>query len=78
MPRFVRNSWVDIDVDGWASSIGRGPRRKDGTMSAKFFVRNSGSVRRSITVQTFVDGNRLTLEVRDPQGNVIFRQETER
>lgn len=78
MPRNVRNSWVDIDVDGRVSSIGAGPEAKHGTMTAQFYVRNEGMVQRSVRVDTYVDGNRLALEVRDPHGNVVFRHETKR
>lgn len=78
MPQFVRNSWVKIEVDGRESSIGAGPRRKDGTMAAQFYVRSEGFVQTSVRVLTFIDGDNLTLEVRDPQGKVIFRHETER
>lgn len=78
MPRNVRNSWVEVDVDDRASLIGAGPRKRGGTMDVRFFVRNQGMVERSVRVITYAYGDQLALEVRDPQGNVLFRHETKR
>jgi len=55
MPRNVRNSWVELDVDGRASTIATGPRRTNGTMTATFYLRNNGDVVRVLTVRQFVE-----------------------
>ena len=48
----VRNFWVDINVDGRATRVGTGPRRKDGGMSARFRIREDGGIsEKSITVE---------------------------
>ena len=48
--RNIRPSWVDIQVDGRTNNIGTGPRSRNGSMYATFYVRDQGSVRRLISV----------------------------
>jgi len=78
MPRNVRNSWVDLSVDG-RSDIGTGPASADGEMAARFFVRDKGNVVKSVTVLTLVlsDGS-LLLRVYGPDNNLLFEHETVR
>ena len=79
MPRNVRNSWVDLVVDGREATIGTGPRSKDGRMTAQFYVRDDGCVERSVRVSTHVDHDgSLRLSVFDPDGNCIFDHRTQR
>ena len=77
MPRNVRPSWVDLSVDGRNNDIGTGPRRKDGTISARFFVRDKGMVSRSVRVETYSTGNKHELRVFDEKGNLIHTHITE-
>ena len=72
MPRNVRNSWIDLSVDG-RSDIGTGPVSAEGEMCARFRVRDKGGIVESVTVTTMttVSGN-LFLFVHDPDGNLIF------
>lgn len=74
----VRNFWVDLYVDG-RSSIHAGPRSKDGSMRASFKIRNQGSAEKSIEVVCIPrsDGA-LSLQVIDPDANIVYKHETER
>ena len=78
MPRNVRNSWVDLSVDG-RNDIGTGPRAFDGEMRADFYVRDKGAIVPSITVETVAcsDGT-LYLRVFAPGEGCIFEHKTER
>ncbi len=76
-PRNVRPSFVTIEVEGRKADINTGPTGKNGTMFAKFFVRNKGGVEDSVTVKTYIQGNIHMLKVIGPDGSVVFRQETE-
>jgi len=78
MPRNTRNSWVELSVDG-RSGIGTGPRAKDGEMTARFYVRDKGTIVSSVTVETVAlsDGT-LYLRVFAPGQGYIFEQETQR
>lgn len=79
MARNVRNSYVNIQVDGRATDISTGPISKDGGMVARFKVRDDGCAVKSVTVSAWAarDGT-LRLTVEDPEGNEIFRQTTTR
>lgn len=75
----VRNSWVEVHVDGKREPLASGPRSADGGMKAQFYVRDGGSIVRSATVYARVlsDGT-LALSVFDPQGNEVFTHKTKR
>lgn len=77
MPVIVRNAWVDMQVSG-RRDIGTGPKGKDGTLNAQFYVREEGGVARSVRVATFVYGDELHLTVFGPEGNEIFNHITSR
>lgn len=78
-PRSVRNSFVSLEVDGRRSRIETGPKAKDGGLRTQFYVRDKGSVTRSVSIETSArrDGM-LVLTVCDQHGNVIYAHETER
>ena len=72
MPRVVRNSWVELRVDGH-QPIATGPKNEGGTLTARFFVRDKGTVADSVTIRTHVDaGGRHHLTVVDPSGALIL------
>ena len=78
MPRNVRNSWVDLSVDG-RSDIGTGPRSSDGEMYARFYVRDDGRIVGSVTVETIaLNDGRLSLRVFAPNGACVYKQDTQR
>ena len=55
MPRNVRNFWLNAEVDGRATDIATGPRRKDGGMYLNLYVRNEGDIERLLTIECTVD-----------------------
>lgn len=44
MPRYVRPVWVDVRADGRTSTVGIGPAKRDGKLSANVYIRDKGSV----------------------------------
>jgi hypothetical protein len=62
MPRNVRNFWVDLEVDGRASNVGSGPRRRDGGLQATFRIRDEGGIsKKSICVEGHEHDGKLRL-----------------
>lgn len=79
MPRNVRNSWVDIKIDGRLPMTG-GPSGEHGAMTCRYSVREKGAVVPSVTVRSFIGPDGLHhLTVIDPSGAmVIYDHVTER
>lgn len=50
MPRNVRNFWIDLDVDGRASRVSTGPRRKDGGFQLDIKMRTEGDIFNPVTI----------------------------
>ena len=44
MPRFVRNFWLQGDVDGLKKSIGTGPKHSGGGFNLSILVREEGDI----------------------------------
>lgn len=42
MPRFVRNFWIETDVDGASRTLAGGPRRKDGGFKTVIYAKING------------------------------------
>jgi hypothetical protein len=65
MPVNVRPSWIDVSVDGRDTNIATGPRSRDGSMSAKFYLRVNGSVTHVLDVDCIAsrDKKTVTLQV---------------
>lgn len=77
MARFVRPSWVDLQIDGYKSNIMAGPKRKDGSMVACFYVRDKKNIVKSVSVSTYSTGQYNILRVYDKNGNVILEHKTD-
>ncbi len=62
MPKFVRNFWIDADIDGRQGMVSGGPRTKDGGMFIKIYQRDQGSIVTACTIQCAVepDGKLVT------------------
>ena len=50
MPRVTRNFWVEANIDGRSTTLEGGPRGRNGTFEATFYIRDNGSVLRAVTV----------------------------
>lgn len=50
MPRNVRNFWITVEVDGKEQTISAGPRRADGGLSVRFYIRHKGGVMPALDV----------------------------
>lgn len=66
MPRSVRNFWVDLTVDGRESSIGTGPRSKDGGFYMNIYIREDGDISsNALSIVGTCIGDKLRLFVND-------------
>ena len=75
MPRFVRPSWVEVNIEG-RQRFASGPRSKNGTMLVKFLVRGNGSVTDSVQIGCHVIGSSHILTVYDESGEAIHTHVT--
>jgi len=69
MPRNVRNFWIEADVDG-RTSIGAGPKSKDGGFSLSIFMRDKGSIKKVVNI-TGVGGSELKLSIHTEDGKYL-------
>lgn len=76
MPRFVRPSWIEVNIEGRAR-FASGPKSKAGCMFVQFKVRDNGSVSESVRIETMVVGNKQVLTVYNEDGQVIHNHVTE-
>ena len=50
MPRYVRNFWIEVYVDGRKTKIACGPRAKDGGALITIYQRSEGNVRKAAEI----------------------------
>jgi hypothetical protein len=79
MPVNVRPSWIDVSVDGRDTNIATGPRSRDGSMSAKFYLRVNGSVTHVLDVDCIASRDKKTVQLQvylynDHGGNLIAQE----
>jgi hypothetical protein len=67
----VRNFWIELDVDGRASSVATGPRAKDGGFNLNIFVRDNGSSKKAMSVCGRVINNELQISVHMADGTYL-------
>ena len=74
----VRNFWIDADIDGRKTSIGTGPRNKDGGFTLRIYQRDEGSITNAgyISGIVSVDGKKLILS--GYIGEIAFEHVTKR
>lgn len=74
MTRNVRNFWIDLSVDGRASSVETGPRSKDGGFSMTIYQRDEGDIVTAAKISGLArsDGSliSLTIRVNDGKGSL--------
>lgn len=75
--RCVRNFWLEANVDGRDSSVGTGPRAKDGGMRITIYQRNDGQVDEALSVRCQAAGTKLITRISIP-GKEMIIVETER
>lgn len=61
MPRFVRNFWIELEIDGRRSRVACGPRRADGGFRARIFIRREGRVAAGMAVEGRRSGGKCEL-----------------
>lgn len=78
MPRIVRNFWIETNSDARKSTIGTGPKRKDGGFETVVYMRDKGQVVCAMRLMGVAntDGS-LTLRVYQ-DGKVIATVNTDR
>lgn len=50
MPRNLRDFWVDLDVDGYAQTVARGPKQRGGGFSLDIRVASHGMSKRLLHI----------------------------
>jgi hypothetical protein len=77
-PRVVRNFFLRGEVDGVPTPIGTGPKSAGGGFSLEINMRNEGQVTAPVRVVGTENHGKLTLNVIDETGNVVFTHVTSR
>lgn len=78
MPRFVRNFFLDLSVDGKAEPVRTGPRSSGGGFSPHVTQRDKGAVVTALRLDGWACDGVLFLQVVSPEGNVLHTFKTER
>jgi len=74
----VRPTFVEISVDGRKQNIATGPRSKDGGMTAQFYIRDNGSIAKSVRVECYsLDNGQVSIVVKDQFGCILHTHITE-
>ena len=75
----IRNFWIKGQIDGQATPIAGGPRRKDGGFSLQVYMRDEGSARHVLAIEGRADGEgNLALTVSNPDHQMLARIVTRR
>lgn len=77
-PRFVRNFWLSLTVDGRSTTVETGPASKDGGFFLEIKVRENGGISpNSLYITGRVSDGQLILEG-NRNGKVLFTDQVER
>lgn len=68
----VRNFWIDVDVDGRATTLSGGPRAKDGGMAGVVKQRNNGGIDVAFRFDCAEVDGRLVTRIFDRNGAEVF------
>lgn len=74
----VRNFYVEANIDGRETTLGGGPRNKEGDMTVRLYQRDEGAITEVLMIDCDErDGNLIT-RVFDKDHNLLFTYETKR
>ena len=74
----VRNFYVEANIDGRETTLGGGPRNKEGDMTVRLYQRDGGAITEVLMIDCDErDGNLIT-RVFDKDHNLLFTYETKR
>lgn len=74
----VRNFYVEANIDGRETTLGGGPRNKQGDMTVRLYQRDEGAITEVLMIDCDErDGNLIT-RVFDKDHNLLFTYETKR
>ena len=75
----VRNFYVEADIDGRQTTLGGGPKAKDGGMTVLIHQRSDGDVvYHAVKIRCTERNGKLMTEVFNKDGICVFSYETER
>ena len=60
MPRNVRPSWINVEIEGKQTDIASGPRSRNGDMYVTIYVRNEGYVHKLMDVNLLANTAMVT------------------
>lgn len=78
----VRNVYLSARADGRASAVGLGPARADGGLTARYTVRDGGTIRDALTLDAWTGPSGIIMSdvgfadgwtLRDKSGEIIAR-----
>ena len=72
----VRPFYIEANIEGRATRLGGGPRRKDGYMNVELTQRSEGAIKTALTIECGtieVDGEEvLCTSVYDNKGDLVY------
>ena len=75
----VRNFYIEADIDGRQTTLGGGPRKKDGEMTVRIHQREEGGINSDVVKICCGERNGvLTTEVYNNEGELVFTYNSKR
>ena len=74
----VRNFYVEALIDGRQSTLGGGPKSKQGEMSVHIYQRNEGEIDEALMIDCDEQDGILITRVYDKNHNLLFSHTTKR
>lgn len=75
----VRNFYIEADIDGRQTTLGGGPRTKDGEMTVHIHQREEAGINRDVVKICCLERNgELTTEVYNNEGELVFTYNSKR
>ena len=74
----VRNFYVEANIDGRETTLGGGPKNKQGEMSVRIYQRDDGAISEALMIDCEERDGVLTTKVYDKDHNLLFTYETKR
>ena len=74
----VRNFYVEANIDGRETTLGGGPRNKEGEMTVHIYQRDEGAISEVLKVYCDERDGMLITRVFDKDGNLLYTHTTKR
>lgn len=74
----VRNFYVEAHIDGRETTLGGGPKNKQGEMCVRIYQRDDGAISEALMIDCVECDGVLTTNVYDKDHNLLFTYKTQR